>query len=66
MAKCIMCGMTTSVRGHVELNDGAICEPCFKKLGFRPSEAKKMKKHSFFDIKDGAMFLPEEERVVIW
>ncbi len=54
MAKCIMCGMTTTVRGQVDLDDGAICVPCFKELGFRPSEAAKMKNYSFFDIKDGA------------
>ena len=54
MAKCLNCGLTTSTRGHIELKEGAICEPCFKSLGFRPTEAKKMKNYSFFDIKDGA------------
>lgn len=55
MAKCVNCGMTTSLLGHIEFKDGsAICEKCFKGLGFRPTEAKKMKDYSFFDIKDGA------------
>ena len=55
MAKCLNCGLTTSTRGHIEFKDGtAICEPCFKELGFRRSEAYKMKDYSFFDIKDGA------------
>lgn len=54
MAKCMNCGMSTTVRAHIDLNDGAICGPCFEKLGFRPTEAPKMKDYSFFDIKDGA------------
>ena len=55
MAKCVNCGLTTSTRGHIEFKDGsAICEPCFTQLGFRPTEAAKMKNYSFFDIKDGA------------
>ena len=55
MAKCVNCGLTTSTRGHIEFKDGsAICEPCFTQLGFRPTEAAKMKNYSLFDIKDGA------------
>ena len=54
MAKCINCGMSTTVRGQVDLKGGELCMPCFKELGFRPSEAPKMKDYSFFDIKDGA------------
>ena len=55
MAKCINCGLTTSTRGHIEFKDGeAICGVCFKELGFRPTEAPKMKDYSYFDIKDGA------------
>ncbi len=55
MAKCVNCGLTTSTRGHIEFKDGsAICGPCFQHLGFRLSEAPKMKNYTFFDIKDGA------------
>ena len=54
MAKCINCGMSTTVRGQVDLNEGAICLPCFKELGFRPTESPRMKDFSYFDIKDGA------------
>ena len=54
MAKCLNCGMSTTVRGQVDLKDGEICIPCFKEFGFRASEAGKMKNVSFFDIKDGA------------
>lgn len=54
MAKCLNCGLSTVVRGQVDLKDGEICIPCFKELGFRETEACKMKDVSYFDIKDGA------------
>lgn len=54
MAKCLNCGMSTTVRGQVNLSDGEICIPCFKEFGFRSTEAGKMKDFSFFEIKDGA------------
>ena len=34
MAKCIRCGKSTMIRGHVKLRDAAICRSCFKDLGF--------------------------------
>ena len=54
MAKCVKCGLTTAGRGHIDLSDGAICGPCFKELGFRPTDAYKVKDYSFFDIQEGA------------
>lgn len=34
MAKCIRCGKSTLMRGHVKLIDADICTVCFKELGF--------------------------------
>ncbi len=53
MAQCIKCGLSTAAKGHVQLEDGAICGPCFKDLGFRPSEFFRVKNYRYEDIKDG-------------
>lgn len=53
MAKCLRCGKSTIVRGHVALSDGAICTPCFKKLGFKLSDTATASIYHYADIKDG-------------
>lgn len=53
MAKCIRCGKSTLVRGHVKLEDGAICTPCWKKLGFKITETASASIYRYEDIKDG-------------
>ena len=58
MAKCIRCGKSTIVRGHVKLRDAAICTPCFKQLGFKLTETAGASAYTYDEIKDGkdAMF----------
>lgn len=53
MAKCIRCGKSTVVRGHVKLRDAAICTPCFKQLGFKLTETAGAVSYFYDDIKDG-------------
>lgn len=57
MAKCIRCGRSTLLRGHVKLKDGAICTPCFKALGFdiglRSTDLLISSMYSWEDIQDG-------------
>ena len=53
MAKCIRCGKSTLVRGHVKLADGAICTPCWKSLGFKITETATSSLYRYDDIKDG-------------
>lgn len=53
MAKCIKCGKSTLVRGHVKLADGAICTPCFKSLGFKLTETAAAAYYKYDQIKDG-------------
>lgn len=53
MAKCIRCGKSTLVRGHVSLEDAAICTPCWKSLGFKLTETATAKLYRYDDIKDG-------------
>ena len=53
MAKCIRCGKSTLVRGHVKLADGAICTPCWKSLGFKLTETASSDSYRYDDIKDG-------------
>ena len=53
MAKCIRCGKSTLVRGHVKLADGAICTPCWKSLGFKITETATSSLYRYEDIKDG-------------
>ena len=53
MAKCMMCGKSTLVKGHVKLADGAICTPCFLKLGFKLSDTATSSTYKYDDIKDG-------------
>lgn len=53
MAKCIRCGKSTLVRGHVKLADAAICTPCFKQLGFKLTETAGASVYRYDDIKDG-------------
>lgn len=53
MAKCIRCGKSTVVRGHVKLRDAAICTPCFKQLGFKLTETAGAVSYYYDDIKDG-------------
>jgi hypothetical protein len=47
------CGKSTLVKGHVKLADGAICTPCFLKLGFKLSDATTSSLYTFDEIKDG-------------
>lgn len=57
MAKCIRCGKSTMIRGHVKLGDAAICTPCYKELGFDTSHKSSDIHFSYLykwdDIKDG-------------
>lgn len=53
MAKCMMCGKSTLIKGHVKLADGAICTPCFLKLGFKLSDATTSSLYKYDDIKEG-------------
>lgn len=53
MAKCIRCGKSTIVRGHVKLRDAAICTPCFKQLGFKLTETAGASAYTYDEIKDG-------------
>ena len=53
MAKCIKCGKNTIVRGHVKLEDAAICTPCFKSLGFKLTDTAGAASYRYDDIKNG-------------
>ena len=53
MAKCIRCGKSTLVRGHVTLADATICTPCFKDLGFKIMDSTMARAWTYNDIKDG-------------
>lgn len=53
MAKCLRCGKNTIIRGHVALSDGAVCTPCFKKLGFKLTETAGASSYYYDDIKEG-------------
>ncbi len=53
MAKCIRCGKSTIVRGHVKLADAAICTLCFKSLGFKQNDTLTASLYKYEDIKDG-------------
>lgn len=53
MAKCLKCGKSTIVRGHVKLADGAVCTPCFKSLGFKLTDTAGACTLSYDEIKDG-------------
>ena len=58
MAKCIRCGKSTLMRGHIRLKDADLCTPCFKELGFDGSMSGTdvliaKNTYSWNDIKDG-------------
>lgn len=53
MAKCLHCGKNTLIRGHVSLFEGAVCTPCFKKLGFKLTDTAGASSYYYDDIKDG-------------
>ena len=53
MAKCIRCGKSTLVKGHVKLADCAICTPCFKSLGFKLTDTATASMYKYDEIKDG-------------
>lgn len=53
MSKCIKCGKSTVVRGHVKLADAAICTPCFKSLGFKLNDTLTASLYRYDDIKNG-------------
>lgn len=50
MAKCMKCGKSTLIRGHVSLKDGAICTPCFKSLGYKLRETAAAKLYTYSEI----------------
>jgi len=50
MAKCMKCGKSTLVRGHVSLKDGAICTPCFRELGYKLTDAATSKLYTYAEI----------------
>lgn len=63
MSKCIRCGKSTVLRGHVSLKDSAICTPCFLSLGFKLSDIGLAKMlYSYDDIKDGKEAMDERNR----
>lgn len=53
MAKCVRCGKSTLVKGHVKLADAAICTPCFLSLGFKLGDVTTSSTYRYDDIKDG-------------
>lgn len=53
MAKCIKCGKSTLIRGHIGLSDGALCTPCYRELGFKVTEAALAKSYTYDQIKNG-------------
>ena len=59
MAKCMKCGKSTLVKGHVKLADGAICTPCFRSLGFKLGDVTTSSQYRYDDIKDGATLVLE-------
>lgn len=50
MAKCMKCGKSTLVRGHVSLKDGAICTPCFRELGYKLTDATTSKLYTYSEL----------------
>lgn len=50
MAKCMKCGKSTLVRGHVGLKDGAICTPCFRELGYKLTDATTSKLYTYSEL----------------
>lgn len=50
MAKCMKCGKSTLVRGHVALKDGTICTPCYKALGYKITDAATSKLYTYAEI----------------
>lgn len=50
MAKCMKCGKSTLIRGHVGLKDGAICTPCFRELGYKITDATTSKLYTYAEI----------------
>lgn len=62
MPKCIRCGKSTILKGHVALKDSAICTPCFLGLGFKLNETGYAKTlYTYDDIKDGKAAMQERE-----
>lgn len=53
MAKCIKCGKSTLIKGHVKLADATICTPCFLSLGFKLGDVTLSSTYKYDDIKDG-------------
>ena len=53
MAKCIRCGKSTALRGHVKIKDADLCGVCFKELGFQRNDVLTASLYSYADIKDG-------------
>ena len=53
MAKCIRCGKSTLIKGHVKLSDVDICLICFKELGFDKYDAMVGYNLKYSEIKDG-------------
>ena len=50
MAKCMKCGKSTLVRGHVSLKDGAICTPCFRELGYKLTDTATSKLYTYSEL----------------
>ena len=50
MAKCMKCGKSTLVRGHVSLKDGAICTPCFRGLGYKLTDTTTSKLYTYAEL----------------
>jgi len=53
MAKCIRCGKSTALRGHVKLSDADLCLVCFKDLGFERNDALISTIYKYDEIKNG-------------
>lgn len=57
MAKCIRCGKSTLMRGHIKLSDADLCTPCFRELGFTKklttADIIIIGSYKWNDIKDG-------------
>lgn len=53
MAKCIRCGKSTALRGHVKIKDADLCGVCFKDLGFDRNDILTASIYAYNDIKDG-------------
>lgn len=70
MAKCIRCGKSTLIRGHIKLSDADLCTPCFRELGFTnkltTTDIITIRGYKWNDIKDGRDTMIARENKKYW